>query len=117
MKEPEISALERVRGPSGSAPGAEVGSVVNERKIGRDEGVDGLVRCARHGRAHALVVEVRPNGAPVLSVPGSIGSKAMRRDRAGRPRPLPAGLIAMIVIPCPEAAERPWQGRAQSNRR
>ena len=61
MKELKIRAVDAVRDLLGDVPNVEV---EYERKAGRADGVDGLIGLTYPGGSYAIVVEVRPNGAP-----------------------------------------------------
>ena len=60
----EIHTVDAVRDLLRAVPGVQVESVEDERKIGHDHGMDGLVAFAHGGGNYALVVEARSNGAP-----------------------------------------------------
>ncbi len=64
VKKLEVRAVDAVRDLLREVPGLQVKSVEYERKIGRDNAVDGLVGFGHGDGAYTLVVEVRSDGAP-----------------------------------------------------
>ena len=100
VKEVEIRAIDAVRGLLRDVPGVHVRSVEHERKIGRDRGVDGRVAFSHRDGSHALVVEVRPDGAPRFVRAGiyRLESRVARLRRSGEAEG-GTRLIPMIVSP------------------
>ena len=100
MKEAEIRAVDAARDLLRDVPGLQVESVEYERKIGRDNAVDGLVDFAHGGGAYTIVVEARSNGAPRFVRAGAhrLESCVSRLRRSGEPN---GGrrFIPMIVSP------------------
>ena len=100
VKELKPRAVGALRDLLGSVPGVEVESLEHERTISHDDGLDGLVGFACRGGTYALVVEVRPNGAPrfVRSGVYRLESCVARLRRSGEAN---AGrrLIPMLVSP------------------
>ncbi len=67
MNTAEVRAADAVCELLGTVPGVQVESVEHERKTDCDYGdfgMDGILGFAHGGRHYALVVEVKPNGAP-----------------------------------------------------
>ena len=58
VKEPDIVAVDTVRDLLGHVPNLEIGSV------GRDYPIDLRIALSRDGVNYALIIEVKPNGAP-----------------------------------------------------
>lgn len=100
VKKAEIPAVDAVRDLLNHVPSVEIEPVEYERKVGRDYGVDGLIGFAHRGGTYALVVEVRPNGAPrfVRSAIYRLESCIARLHRSGAAN---SGrrLVPMLVSP------------------
>ena len=84
VKALEVRAVNAVRDMLGDVPSVEVKSVEHGRKIDHEFSVDGLIALSCPGGSYVLVVEVKSNGAPALSVWVSISLKAVWPDCAGR---------------------------------
>ena len=63
VKELEIAAANAVRDLIDYVPNLEIGSVDYEEHIGRDQ-IDLRIALSRDGVNYALIIEVKPNGAP-----------------------------------------------------
>ena len=64
MKETDIRAVDAVRDLLGDVPNVEVESVDYERHVGSAYHVDAWIGLSYPGGSYALVVDVKPNGAP-----------------------------------------------------
>ena len=64
MKETDIRAVDAVRDLLGDVPNVEVESVDHERHVGSAYHVDAWIGLSYPGGSYALVVDVKPNGAP-----------------------------------------------------
>ena len=64
VKAPEIRAVDAVRDLLDDVPSVEVESIECQRQAGPDYRVDALIGLSYPGGTCALVVEVKPNGAP-----------------------------------------------------
>ena len=64
VKELDIVAVDAVRDLLGHVPNVEIGSVDSEENIGRDYQIDLRIALSRGGVNYALIIEVKPNGAP-----------------------------------------------------
>ena len=64
MKETDIRAVDAVRDLLGDVPNVDVESVDHERHVGSAYHVDAWIGLSYPGGSYALVVDVKPNGAP-----------------------------------------------------
>ena len=103
----EVRAVDAVRSLLGDVPSVAVESVEYERKADRAYRVDGLIALSCLGGSYALVIEVKPNGAPrfVRSGVYQLESYVARLRRSGQ---LNGGrrLIPMLVSPYLSPASR-----------
>ena len=96
----EIHTVDAVRDLLRAVPGVQVESIEDERKIGHDHGMDGLVAFAHGGGNYALAVEARSNGAPrfvrsgVYRLESCVARLRQSGEASGGRR-----LIPMIVSP------------------
>ena len=64
MKAADIRAVDAVRDLLGNVPGVEIESIDYERHVGPAYHVDAWIGLSYPGGSYALVVDVKPNGAP-----------------------------------------------------